>query len=204
VSPSRGHYLEGFAEFTTLLQARRGPTYTFPAKQESYVLGQDDFRGIRFVAVNSAWFCKGDDDKNQLWVRAPHLRQMEADEQLQRISDAPPLPVVGLIHHPDEWCTREENSCISWQAAHSRLSCREMPPHPERAHPTEKSGRRTASPKRPPPDRRSCIRGRFPSQLVRVIRIKSDGLNYRSFEFDPRSSDNKWADRWGARQSPFC
>jgi predicted MPP superfamily phosphohydrolase len=105
--PVARHYLDCFSEFTAFCKRAGTRAYSFN-RQESYLLGQTDHRGIRFIAVNSAWFCKGDDDKNRLWVGLPHLRQMEADGQLQKVSDSPPLPVVVLIHHPDDWWHDEE------------------------------------------------------------------------------------------------
>jgi hypothetical protein len=37
----------------------------------------------------------------------------------------------------------------------------------------------------------------------RLIRIKSDSLTYRPFEYDPRSSDNKWIDHGVSDKLPF-
>jgi len=117
--PIAKHYVAGFAEFTAFCKRVGLRTYVFH-KEESYLLGQTDFKGIRFVAMNSAWFCKGEDDKNNLWVGLPHLRQMEADEQIQKVSDSPPLPVVVLIHHPDDWWHDEES-----HAYHGRPNTRD-------------------------------------------------------------------------------
>ena len=105
--PIARHYLDCFSEFTNFCSRVGVRPYSFN-KQKSYLLGQTDLRGIRFVALNSAWFCKGPDDKNNLWVGLPHLRQLEADGQLQTVSDSPPHPVVGLIHHPGDWWHEEE------------------------------------------------------------------------------------------------
>jgi hypothetical protein len=38
--------------------------------------------------VASAWFCKGEDDKNQLWVGLPHVRFMGSEGQLQQVKGA--------------------------------------------------------------------------------------------------------------------
>jgi hypothetical protein len=33
---------------------------------------------------------------------------MEANQQLQKVSDVPSLPVIALIHHPPDWWHEEE------------------------------------------------------------------------------------------------
>ena len=199
--PVARHYLDCFPEFTDFCKRVGVRGYSFN-KQESYLLGQTDHQGIRFVAVNSAWFCKGEDDKNKLWVGLPHLRQMEADGQLQKVSDSPPLPVVVLIHHPDDWWHDEEVHAYT-QAEHPRLPRRSMPPTPERAHPWRGPEGRPHRPIRSPPTGGAAFAGASHFNSFRVIRIKPDSLTYRSFEYDPRSSDNKWRDHGASDKLPF-
>lgn len=44
--------------------------------------GEVDIKGIRFVVLNSAWFCRGDEDRGKLWLGKPLLEKMAANKQL--------------------------------------------------------------------------------------------------------------------------
>jgi hypothetical protein len=44
--------------------------------------GIRDIDSLRFVILNSAWFCRGDKDKDKLWLGKPLLEKMAVNEQL--------------------------------------------------------------------------------------------------------------------------
>jgi len=200
--PIARHYQEEFTEFNSLCARVGVRPFTFN-KANSYLLGQTEHKGIRFVALNSAWFSKGNDDKNQLWVGLPHIRYMESEGQIQQVRSAHTPPVVCLIHHPPDWWHDEET--------HS------YPPRPNtcdylalRCH-VLLTGHTHADVRKADRIAESAIHltggatfaGASHFNSFRLIRIKDNGLTYRSFEFDPRSAESRWVDSRGAQELPF-
>ena len=80
--------------------------------QQNYLTGKSEMEGVRFVVLNSAWFCRGDDDRNNLWIGKPLLEKMAVNNQLidpdnYDVDDSP--IIIALFHHPPEWLN--ENEC---------------------------------------------------------------------------------------------
>ena len=79
--------------------------------QSGNLTGKIDLHGLRFVILNSAWFCRGDDDPNNLWMGKPMLEKMAANNQLIDPDnyDVNASPVaIALFHHPHEWLNEAE------------------------------------------------------------------------------------------------
>jgi predicted MPP superfamily phosphohydrolase len=75
------------------------------------VIGQHELLGIRLVSLNSAWFCRGDDDKGHLWIGLPQLELMHSYEQLANPDayDDSPITII-LVHHPPSDLNEAENN----------------------------------------------------------------------------------------------
>ncbi|MCP4132794.1 MAG: metallophosphoesterase, partial [bacterium] len=70
-------------------------------EKELYLTGVKQAAGIRFLALNSAWYCRGDDDKGKLWLGLPQLEVMESHSQLVNPDKYDIDPVtIALFHHP--------------------------------------------------------------------------------------------------------
>ncbi len=84
--------------------------------QSSRLTGKIDLHGLRFVVMNSAWFCRGDDDRNQLWLGKPMLEKMAANTQFidEAGYDDEKSPItIALLHHPHEWLNESEYNTYS-------------------------------------------------------------------------------------------
>jgi hypothetical protein len=201
--PLGTQYTSAFAAFTDFCKDNGVHPYTFQGN-ESYLLGETTLHGVRFVALNSAWFCKGNDDRNRLWVGLPHLQILESDGQLHLVTRTAGPPTVALVHHPPGWWNEAEtnaygmrpNTCdyLAHRAhliltGHTHGEVRPADRIAEAAlHLTGGSAYADA--------------GYFNS--FRLTRVEEDHLVYRSFEFDPRSPEHAWADKGGARSVPFA
>ncbi|NIM13175.1 MAG: NACHT domain-containing protein [Candidatus Aminicenantes bacterium] len=71
----------------------------------SFMVGSRKVEGLRFIILNSAWFCRKN-KMNKLWIGLPHLQIMEASGQLGNKD----MVNIALIHHPPEWLDEEENN----------------------------------------------------------------------------------------------
>ncbi len=76
---------------------------------ESHLVGVRRHRGIRFAALNSAWFCRGNDDRGRLFVGLPQLEVMAASGQLLATDryDEDDL-TIAVVHHPEAWLSDSE------------------------------------------------------------------------------------------------
>lgn len=79
--------------------------------QTNYLSGIRDLGNIRFVVLNSAWFCRGDEDRDKLWLGKPLLEKMEDNDQLikpEQFDDPEDPVIISLFHHPPEWLNEKE------------------------------------------------------------------------------------------------
>ncbi|MCP4269976.1 MAG: NACHT domain-containing protein, partial [Candidatus Brocadiaceae bacterium] len=75
------------------------------------LVGQRVLKGLRFVVLNSAWFCRGDKDKGKLWIGLPQLKVMNSESQLVKPEkyDNKDEPItISILHHPPEWLDGNE------------------------------------------------------------------------------------------------
>lgn len=75
---------------------------------DSHLVGARNLNGLRFVSVNSSWYCKDNGDKDKLWIGLPHIQFLEANGQLVFNSDGAEQSTVVLMHHPKEWLHSSE------------------------------------------------------------------------------------------------
>lgn len=77
--------------------------------RESTLVGHRDIEWLRFVVLNTAWFCLDNDDQGHLWIGRPQVESMEASGQLAGRASYDEDPVtVAVLHHPKEWLSPGE------------------------------------------------------------------------------------------------
>jgi tetratricopeptide (TPR) repeat protein len=92
-----------FGDYENFCDNLGTPKYSC-GEEESHLIGVKHFRGICFLAVNSAWFSRGDDDQNELWLGIDLLKSLEAHGQIKNPEDSNEFPLtVSLMHHPFDW-----------------------------------------------------------------------------------------------------
>jgi hypothetical protein len=160
---------------------------------ESYLVGERVLDGYRFVSLNSAWFAKDDDDEKKLWLGLPHLRVLEAAEQLPSVhgrSDA--RCTVALVHHPKEWLHPQESN--AWGSRPNTWDYLARRCHILLTGHTHGEVRRADRIAEGPYHFTggSAYAGASHFNSFRLIRVETEQLVYLSFEFDPRSAENKW------------
>lgn len=165
------------------------------ASHASHLVGVRELKGVRFVCLNSAWFCQGQHDKGNLWLGLPHLHTMEHADQLPIIDQSgEATPTIALLHHPREYFAEPDihvQPNTGRQAALSYLAQRCHLMLCGHVHSGSQPADRLA-------DGAYYLVGGATyasadySNNFRIVRIERDSLVYRSFESDPRSSTNVW------------
>jgi hypothetical protein len=177
-----------FADFCTRVGIA---PYTFQG-EPSYLLGHATLKGLRFVALNSAWFCKDDRDKGNLWIGLPLIRLIESEGGLRLSEGAEAEPTVCLIHHPPDWWHEAEKNATEGRpntldylahrthlilTGHTHGEVRKADRIAQGAlHLTGGAG----------------YSGSAHYNSYRLIRIEKKRLQFRSFEYDPRSAGRDW------------
>lgn len=164
---------------------------------EFYLFGYREVKGLRFIVLNSAWYCRGDKDTGKLWLGIPQLEVMKNAGQLldpdRYDEDAITFTV---FHHPREWFHEKEINSYSrkntWEylASHSHVILnghvhgRFEKPGREADSAYQFKGGATYT----GPDYRNNF------SLLRID-LDERTLTRRGFEFDPGDPEYRWIDR---------
>ena len=101
LDPEEPGFAPAFQAFIAFAQGLGIPAPTLLG-QPNYLSGIREHRGLRFVCLNSAWFCRDSTtDSNHLWLGLPHLQVMPLLND-PRLYDEQPL-TIALVHHPEDW-----------------------------------------------------------------------------------------------------
>jgi formylglycine-generating enzyme required for sulfatase activity len=102
--------------------ARLGVPAPLLLDQPSYLAGVRELRGLRFLCINSAWFCRDSQtDQGQLWLGLPQLQSMQLMDEEEY--DAAPL-TVAVMHHPREWLANAEQNSYDRPGSYCYLAAR--------------------------------------------------------------------------------
>ncbi len=190
--PLPEHLVSLFSTFTQFCKDNDIPSLKLGGF-ESYLVGERTVNNIRFVVLNSAWCSKDGSDQTKLWLGLPHLRYLEANCQLAHLGQDNSAPfTVALMHHPFEWLHENDQHgtqgrpntkdylakrCNIILTGHTHAEVRDPDQIAQGAH--HFTGGATYADVNY-------------ENSFRLIRIEDSGLDYQSFEFDPRSADNEW------------
>ncbi|MCP4349293.1 MAG: metallophosphoesterase [Desulfobacterales bacterium] len=73
------------------------------------LMGQRVIEELRFVVLNSAWFCRGDHDKDKLWLGLPQIKVLKAQKQIaDRDNYDEDMITISVFHHPPLWLNEYE------------------------------------------------------------------------------------------------
>jgi len=181
-----------FQAFSDFSRSMNIPPYRLGDK-ESFTVGHRAYKGLNFVSHNSAWYSQGDDDKDRLWIGINFIKLMESRGQLPHPSDLGEHPAtIALMHHPREWFHDEELHVYATRPSTFEYLVR-------RCH-LLLTGHTHDAPR--PADQfaeaawhlsgGAAYAGANHFNSFRLIKVEEDRFVYRTFEYDPRSSDNNW------------
>lgn len=200
-APLEQHFLRPFSEFNDFCTSITLPALKFGGT--SHLVGERVLNDVRFVVLNSAWFSKDDEDKGKLWFGLPHIKYLEANGQLHNLQfDGNERITIALMHHPAEWLHTEEQHVSGSRANPWDYLARRC--HILLTGHTHGEVRRA--------DRiaegawhftgGSAYAGASHFNSFRLLQVKPGQIVYRSFEFDPRSSEGRWKP-WEAVSLPL-
>lgn len=190
--PIQEHFIRPFAGFQQFCETAKIPVLNFGG-HPSYLLGERQIRGLRFLVLNTAWYAQDENDKGNLWLGLPQLKYMDAKNQAPEIKRFSQQPfTVALMHHPKEMLHEDDqNATVSRPNPIDYLAHRchillTGHTHGEVRHPDRiamKAFHFTGGATYAGSDYRNCFR---------LLQIREDAIAYLSFEFDPRSAVHKW------------
>jgi predicted MPP superfamily phosphohydrolase len=201
-APIASHNLSAFAAFTDFCKSAGITPYTFQG-EPSYLLGHTVVNGVRFVACNSAWFCKDEHDKGKLWLGLPLIRLIESEGGIKASAGSTGEPIVCLIHHPPDWWHEAETNAMS-----DRPNTRDYLAHRTDLILSGHTHGEVRNPDRIAQGAQHLTGGAGYSgpdhyNSYRLIQVRQNSLRWRSFEYDPRSADSVWRDH-GEHTVPFA
>jgi hypothetical protein len=160
---------------------------------DNFLVGQRAHEEISFIALNTAWCCKDDEDKGRLWLGLPQIRHLEARGLFVHQAGRSGLPItVTLFHHPKEWLNVSEYTAYQPRpntfdymalrsdmvlTGHSHGEVRRADSIAETS--LWFTGGATYA-------------GKDYYNNFRLIQVEEDHLSYRTFEFDSRSAELRW------------
>ncbi|MGH1256539.1 MULTISPECIES: tetratricopeptide repeat protein [Bacillus] len=116
------NFIRPFDAFEKFCEGIGIPKLSIGSKEFNLV-GQREIHGIKFVVLNSAWFCRGNEDRGELWLGLPQLQLMQSFEQLINPSDYDDGPVtIAVVHHPKDWLNDEEQHTYERPSTYRYLS----------------------------------------------------------------------------------
>ena len=190
-APLAAHFESPFAPFISFCQAAGIPALEF-GSSKSYLVGERTVNAFRFVALNSAWFCKDDHDKGKLWMGYPHMTFMEAHGQMPPHPSPEDRITVALVHHPHEWFNDAEIHAYSPRPNvmdHLASRCHLIltgHTHGEIRAPDRVADRAlhfTGG---------SAYAGASHFNSFRLIQVRAESVVDRAFEFNPTAVEEKW------------
>ena len=157
------------------------------------VVGQRLLSGLSFVALNTSWFSKDDEDEGKLWLGQRQIDYLQAHGQLPVLSFCADEPVtIALMHHPLEWLHSDERLALP-----GRPNTRDL--LAARCH-VLLTGHTHGEVREPDQIARGALHftggatyaGTNYTNNFRLLRIEGTQLVYKSYEYDPRSPKNVW------------
>jgi hypothetical protein len=158
----------------------------------SFLIGHRNLEDISFCSLNSAWFCRDNTDKEQLWIGRPILDVLETRGQVlhtQKLATAP--PTIFLLHHPKDWYHDSE--------VHARGRTNTFDVVAGRCH-LMLTGHTHGESRRP--DRNggaayimtggATYADATYTNSFSLIQVHDEKFVYRTFDFDPQSAIREW------------
>ncbi|GAX60887.1 Ser/Thr phosphatase family protein [Candidatus Scalindua japonica] len=103
-------FIEPFKDYNRFCGEFKIPELSI-SENKYHLIGQREIKGLRFVVLNSAWFCRGDDDRGNLWMGLPQLKVMNAALQLADPEQYDTeLITISILHHPPGWLNDYETN----------------------------------------------------------------------------------------------
>jgi len=156
----------------------------------SYLYGMRKISTIEFITLNSAWFCKDNEDRGKLWLGYPQIVFLESKKLIAKTEyENENGLVITLIHHPSDYLHERELNTYN----------RRPPTWTYLGERTDLilSGHTHGGIK--PPDKiagrayhissGATFAGRHYFNSFRIIKLENDILKYKTFEYDVNASD---------------
>lgn len=160
--------------------------------EPSWLVGERMVEGIRFVSLNSSWYCRDEHDKDKLWLGLPQLRNLVTAGKLTDIYDARTPLTVTLVHHPFDWLNEQEQ--LAFGARPSTRDFLAQRTHiilTGHTHARMSKAHRIAEAAYHFTCGAAYAGGKHPNGF-RLIRLTPEQFEYRSYEYDAGADTATW------------
>jgi calcineurin-like phosphoesterase family protein len=108
------NFTRPFQEYVEFCSSLEIPPYNL-GDHESFLVGTRDIKGLCFICLNSAWFCRGDEDRGKLWLGLPQLEMMASRSDILQSPDEIEYDkskiAIAMVHHPNSWLNDADTQC---------------------------------------------------------------------------------------------
>lgn len=102
------HFKKYFADYIEFCNNMKLPKFSI-GSQEYTLSGVREILDLRFIGLNSAWFCRGENDNGNLWLGLELMKVMQAEGQLKSEENYNNGPItIAVFHHPYEFLHQDE------------------------------------------------------------------------------------------------
>ena len=160
--------------------------------EPSWLVGERMVDGVRFVSLNSSWYCRDDHDKDNLWLGLPQLKNLATTGALASIYEAGTPLTVTLVHHPFEWLHEQEQlSYASRPSTRDFLAQRTHLILTGHTHARMSKVHQIAEAAYHFPCGAAYAGGQHPNGF-RLIRLASEQFAYQAYEYDAGADTATW------------
>ena len=159
----------------------------------SQIVGIRKYDDCILVSLNTAWFCRDQDDRGQLWLGYPLLAAMSAAEQLasQGVTPTTVPPTIALLHHPFEWLHGSELNAYGRPNTRDYLAQRAHLILTGHTHGEPRIADRIAGAAYHLGCGAAYASAYYPN-AVNLIRLLQDRFEVRSYQYDFRDPTHAW------------
>lgn len=196
VTPIPDQYQRVFANFSQFCENIGMPKYSL-GDLDGYLTGYRCIDGVRFISLNSSWFCRDKEDSQRLWIGLPLLRHLEANGQWPKQAEL----CVVLLHHPREDLNPHEIHSYSNRLNTFDYICERCDillsghSHGEAREPDQVASRALVF------TGGAAYAGADYSNTFQLLKLTADKVQYRAFGFDPKL--RSWQAASDAKQRPI-
>ncbi len=173
--------------------SRLGVTPLRMGAETSHIVGTRALEQCNLLVLNTAWFCRDQEDRGRLWLGYPLLEAMSSANQLAKgnVHGTTALPTIALLHHPFEWLNDSELNAYGRPSTRDYLASRAHLVLSGHTHGEPRLADRIAGAAYHLRGGAAHDSAYYPNS-VNLIRVVERGFEVRTYQYDFRDATHAW------------